>query len=46
LKAGGKTVEKTLVVYNDVLVEDYDNQDVFYRVDRVRLSANVARFVN
>jgi hypothetical protein len=44
LKLGAKTVDKNLVLYNDVLVEDLEQQDVFYRVNRVRLSGYVARF--
>ena len=33
LKLGAKTVDKNLVLYNDVLVEDLEQQDVFSGVN-------------
>jgi hypothetical protein len=41
--AAGKSVERQFVLYNDVLVEDLEEQDVFYRVNRVGLLEYVAR---
>lgn len=42
LNVPAKPVERQFVLYNDVLVEDLEEQDVFYRVNRVRLLDYVA----
>lgn len=39
----GKPLERQFVLYNDALVEDLEEQDVFYRVNRVGLSEYIAR---
>jgi hypothetical protein len=39
----GKPLERQFVLYNDVLVEDLEEQDVFYRVNRVGLLEYIAR---
>lgn len=39
----GKSEERLFVLYNDVLVEDLAEQDVFYRVNRAGLLTYVAR---
>jgi len=43
LKTSNNVVNKTLVLYNDALVGDRENQEVFYRVDSVRLADYIAR---
>jgi hypothetical protein len=43
LKTSNNVVRKTLVLYNDALVGDLENQQVFYRVDSVRLADYIAR---
>lgn len=43
LKIGERRIERIFVLYNDVLLEDAEEQDVFYRVDRVRLSEYIIR---
>jgi len=42
LRVPGKSVDRQFVLYNDVLVEDLEEQDVFYRVNRAGLLAYVA----
>jgi len=44
LTAEDRNIEKEFILFNDALIEDTVEQDVFYRVDRVQLSEYIAKF--